>query len=152
MASIIHVSRISLYANLSLTPLSWNQLLPTLASSRYIPSNRIMQLKSPFNSFFLEAHRYPHSKEGRSYLPGPVLVSRNKGWLYVSTTSIATLWLIYNFRAYLLIDVHAFLAWFDISFECTHKKVKFSTGPHAQYTHWKYVSRWPSCPHQKDNI
>ncbi|KAF8894363.1 protein arginine N-methyltransferase [Gymnopilus junonius] len=33
--------------------------------------------------------------------------------------------------------VHAFLAWFDISFECTHKKVKFSTGPHAQYTHWK---------------
>ncbi|KAJ3999280.1 S-adenosyl-L-methionine-dependent methyltransferase [Lentinula boryana] len=32
---------------------------------------------------------------------------------------------------------HAFLAWFDISFECTHKKVKFSTGPHAQYTHWK---------------
>ena len=34
-------------------------------------------------------------------------------------------------------DVHAFLAWFDITFECTHKKVKFSTGPHAQYTHWK---------------
>jgi len=33
--------------------------------------------------------------------------------------------------------VHAFLAWFDICFECTHKKVKFSTGPHAQYTHWK---------------
>ncbi|KAK1230485.1 Nuclear SAM-dependent mono-and asymmetric methyltransferase [Marasmius sp. AFHP31] len=33
--------------------------------------------------------------------------------------------------------VHAFLAWFDISFACTHKKVKFSTGPHAQYTHWK---------------
>ncbi|KAI0930455.1 type I protein arginine N-methyltransferase Rmt1, variant 4 [Taiwanofungus camphoratus] len=33
--------------------------------------------------------------------------------------------------------VHAFLAWFDISFECTHTKVKFSTGPHAKYTHWK---------------
>nr|GAT58519.1 protein arginine N-methyltransferase [Mycena chlorophos] len=32
---------------------------------------------------------------------------------------------------------HAFLAWFDICFECTHTKVKFSTGPHAQYTHWK---------------
>ncbi|KAF8893408.1 S-adenosyl-L-methionine-dependent methyltransferase [Infundibulicybe gibba] len=32
---------------------------------------------------------------------------------------------------------HAFLAWFDISFECTHKKVRFSTGPHSQYTHWK---------------
>ncbi|KAG2128959.1 S-adenosyl-L-methionine-dependent methyltransferase [Suillus bovinus] len=33
--------------------------------------------------------------------------------------------------------IHAFLAWFDIVFDCTHKKVKFSTGPHAQYTHWK---------------
>ncbi|KAL0956665.1 hypothetical protein HGRIS_002797 [Hohenbuehelia grisea] len=33
--------------------------------------------------------------------------------------------------------VHAFLAWFDIVFDCTHKKVQFSTGPHAQYTHWK---------------
>lgn len=33
--------------------------------------------------------------------------------------------------------VHAFLAWFDVSFDCTHKKVQFSTGPHAKYTHWK---------------
>ncbi|KIY53095.1 putative arginine methyltransferase [Fistulina hepatica ATCC 64428] len=33
--------------------------------------------------------------------------------------------------------VHAFLAWFDIVFDCTHKKVHFSTGPQAQYTHWK---------------
>ncbi|CAL1706877.1 unnamed protein product [Somion occarium] len=33
--------------------------------------------------------------------------------------------------------VHAFLAWFDVSFECTHTKVRFSTGPHAKYTHWK---------------
>ncbi|KAH9969273.1 S-adenosyl-L-methionine-dependent methyltransferase [Lactifluus volemus] len=33
--------------------------------------------------------------------------------------------------------VHAFLAWFDISFDCTHKMVSFSTGPHAKYTHWK---------------
>jgi len=32
---------------------------------------------------------------------------------------------------------HAFLAWFDISFAATHKPVKFSTGPHAKYTHWK---------------
>lgn len=40
---------------------------------------------------------------------------------------------------YATLDVHAFLAWFDIVFDCTHKKVKFSTGPHAQYTHWKYV-------------
>ncbi|KAG1715618.1 hypothetical protein ID866_1542 [Astraeus odoratus] len=35
--------------------------------------------------------------------------------------------------------IHAFLAWFDISFDCTHKKIQFSTGPHAQYTHWKLV-------------
>jgi len=33
--------------------------------------------------------------------------------------------------------IHAFLAWFDITFDCTHKKTQFSTGPHAQYTHWK---------------
>jgi len=33
--------------------------------------------------------------------------------------------------------VHAFLAWFDIGFMCCHKLVKFSTGPHAKYTHWK---------------
>ncbi|KAH9026669.1 S-adenosyl-L-methionine-dependent methyltransferase [Lactarius deliciosus] len=33
--------------------------------------------------------------------------------------------------------IHAFLAWFDISFACTHKPVSFSTGPHAKYTHWK---------------
>ncbi|KZS98149.1 protein arginine N-methyltransferase [Sistotremastrum niveocremeum HHB9708] len=33
--------------------------------------------------------------------------------------------------------VHAFLAWFDIVFKSTHKQVKFSTGPHARYTHWK---------------
>jgi len=33
--------------------------------------------------------------------------------------------------------VHAFLAWFDISFKRTHKNVGFSTGPHAKYTHWK---------------
>jgi protein arginine N-methyltransferase 1 len=36
-------------------------------------------------------------------------------------------------------DVHAFLAWFDIAFQCTHKQVKFSTGPHSRYTHWKCV-------------
>jgi len=33
--------------------------------------------------------------------------------------------------------IHAFLAWFDISFDCTHTLVKFSTGPFAKYTHWK---------------
>ena len=33
--------------------------------------------------------------------------------------------------------VHAFLGWFDISFDACHKPVKFSTGPHSRYTHWK---------------
>lgn len=32
---------------------------------------------------------------------------------------------------------HAFVAYFDIEFSKCHKKVFFSTGPHAQYTHWK---------------
>lgn len=34
-------------------------------------------------------------------------------------------------------DIHAFLGWFDCSFDACHKPVKFSTGPHAKYTHWK---------------
>ncbi|PWN30441.1 S-adenosyl-L-methionine-dependent methyltransferase [Jaminaea rosea] len=33
--------------------------------------------------------------------------------------------------------VHAFLGWFDIGFEKCHKPVRFSTGPHSRYTHWK---------------
>jgi len=33
--------------------------------------------------------------------------------------------------------VHAFVVSFDIEFSRCHKKVGFSTGPHAQYTHWK---------------
>lgn len=33
--------------------------------------------------------------------------------------------------------VHALIAWFDIDFTACHKPVKFSTGPHAKYTHWK---------------
>jgi len=33
--------------------------------------------------------------------------------------------------------VHALIAWFDIEFSACHKVVKFSTGPHTKYTHWK---------------
>jgi len=33
--------------------------------------------------------------------------------------------------------VHAFIAWFDITFSCCHKPVYFSTGPASKYTHWK---------------
>lgn len=32
---------------------------------------------------------------------------------------------------------HAFVVSFDIEFSKCHKKVVFSTSPHAQYTHWK---------------
>jgi len=52
--------------------------------------------------------------------------------------------------------VHAFLAWFDISFDCTHTKVKFSTGPHSPYTHWKqtvfYTPGEPLTVSQGDKI
>lgn len=33
--------------------------------------------------------------------------------------------------------IHAMVAWFDIEFSKCHKPVKFSTGPHTNYTHWK---------------
>lgn len=33
--------------------------------------------------------------------------------------------------------IHAFIAWFDIEFTACHKHIRFSTGPYAQYTHWK---------------
>ncbi|KAI0136505.1 HNRNP arginine N-methyltransferase [Xylariales sp. AK1849] len=33
--------------------------------------------------------------------------------------------------------VHALVCWFDIDFTACHKPVRFSTGPHTKYTHWK---------------
>ena len=33
--------------------------------------------------------------------------------------------------------IHALIAWFDIEFSACHKPIKFSTGPHSKYTHWK---------------
>ncbi|RMD43210.1 hypothetical protein DV735_g1920, partial [Chaetothyriales sp. CBS 134920] len=33
--------------------------------------------------------------------------------------------------------IHALIAWFDIDFTACHKNIRFSTGPHAKYTHWK---------------
>jgi protein arginine N-methyltransferase 1 len=33
--------------------------------------------------------------------------------------------------------IHAIIAWFDIEFTACHKPIKFSTGPHTKYTHWK---------------
>lgn len=71
----------------------------------------------------------------RRILPSKYLLPSR---LPVTTVSIIVLCMIAAFIQ-TPIDIHAFIAWFDIVFECTHKKVKFSTGPHAQYTHWKYV-------------
>jgi protein arginine N-methyltransferase 1 len=33
--------------------------------------------------------------------------------------------------------IHALVSWFDIEFSACHKPVRFSTGPHTKYTHWK---------------
>ncbi|KAK2765598.1 type I protein arginine N-methyltransferase Rmt1 [Arachnomyces sp. PD_36] len=33
--------------------------------------------------------------------------------------------------------IHAVIAWFDIDFTACHKPIRFSTGPHSKYTHWK---------------
>lgn len=33
--------------------------------------------------------------------------------------------------------IHAFISWFDVEFSACHKPLRFSTGPHAKYTHWK---------------
>ncbi|KAG8626777.1 hypothetical protein KVT40_005722 [Elsinoe batatas] len=33
--------------------------------------------------------------------------------------------------------VHALVLWFDTEFSACHKPIRFSTGPHAKYTHWK---------------
>ena len=35
--------------------------------------------------------------------------------------------------------IHAFICYFDIEFSKCHKKLAFSTGPRAKYTHWKQV-------------
>lgn len=48
-----------------------------------------------------------------------------------------------SFRAPFKLDirrddfVHALIAWFDIEFSACHKPIRFSTGPHTKYTHWK---------------
>ncbi|KAJ1912942.1 Nuclear SAM-dependent mono-and asymmetric methyltransferase, partial [Mycoemilia scoparia] len=33
--------------------------------------------------------------------------------------------------------IHAFITWFDIWFNASHKPVYFTTGPYGKYTHWK---------------
>lgn len=57
--------------------------------------------------------------------------------LYSVTTADLAFSLPYNLSVRRTDYVHAFVAWFDIEFSACHKPVKFSTGPHARYTHWK---------------
>jgi protein arginine N-methyltransferase 1 len=43
----------------------------------------------------------------------------------------------FSLRAMNTDRLHALVAYFDIEFSSLHKRIKFSTGPYAKYTHWK---------------
>ena len=77
--------------------------------------------------------RLEDGQEGRPVLQRSIRARGNKKRLCVSLmpcVSSSTQILLLALAA----DVHALLAWFDISFNAAHKPVKFSTGPHAKYT------------------
>lgn len=57
--------------------------------------------------------------------------------LYTVTTKDLAFSLPYSLQIKRTDFVHALIAWFDIEFSACHKPVRFSTGPHAKYTHWK---------------
>ena len=59
--------------------------------------------------------------------------------LNLNTCTVSDLSFITDFKLRATRDdfIHALVAWFDIGFEACHKPVRFSTGPHAKYTHWK---------------
>ncbi|KAK3112006.1 Nuclear SAM-dependent mono-and asymmetric methyltransferase [Teratosphaeriaceae sp. CCFEE 6253] len=57
--------------------------------------------------------------------------------LYTVTPADLTFALPFNLPVRRTDYVHALIAWFDIEFACCHKPVRFSTGPHTKYTHWK---------------
>jgi len=59
--------------------------------------------------------------------------------LDLNTCTVSDLSFVADFKLVATRDdfVHAIVAWFDIAFEACHKPVRFSTGPHAKYTHWK---------------
>lgn len=65
--------------------------------------------------------------------PTPVLT------LDLYTCQVSDLDFVANFRLPVRRDdfIHALVAWFDIDFTAAHKPVRFSTGPHTKYTHWK---------------
>ena len=65
--------------------------------------------------------------------PTPVLT------LDLYTCTVADLAFTSPFRLSVKRDdfIHALVAWFDIDFTACHKPIRFSTGPHTKYTHWK---------------
>lgn len=57
--------------------------------------------------------------------------------LYTCTTADLAFSLPFNLPVRRTDYIHALIAWFDIEFSACHKPVRFSTGPHTKYTHWK---------------
>ncbi|CAK3823964.1 arginine N-methyltransferase 1 [Lecanosticta acicola] len=57
--------------------------------------------------------------------------------LYTCTTKDLNFSLPYQLTVRRTDYIHALVAWFDIEFSACHKPVRFSTGPHTKYTHWK---------------
>ncbi|WEW55028.1 Nuclear SAM-dependent mono-and asymmetric methyltransferase [Emydomyces testavorans] len=57
--------------------------------------------------------------------------------LYTVTHADLTFKVPFNLTAKRNDFIHAIIAWFDIDFTACHKQIRFSTGPHAKYTHWK---------------
>jgi type I protein arginine methyltransferase len=65
--------------------------------------------------------------------PAPVLVLD----LYKCTTADLAFRVPFKLAARRDDFIHALVAWFDIDFMACHKPIRFSTGPHTKYTHWK---------------
>lgn len=65
--------------------------------------------------------------------PSPVITLD----LYKCTVADLAFRLPYQLKARRSDFIHAIIAWFDIEFSACHKPIKFSTGPHTKYTHWK---------------
>ena len=65
--------------------------------------------------------------------PSPVITLD----LYTCTVADLAFRLPYELKARRSDFIHAVIAWFDIEFAACHKPIRFSTGPHTKYTHWK---------------
>lgn len=65
--------------------------------------------------------------------PAPVLTLD----LYKCTTADLAFSIPFSLTARRDDFIHALVSWFDIEFAACHKPIRFSTGPHTKYTHWK---------------